>query len=658
MHLMNFQKIALVGNPNTGKTSVFNKLTGLNQHVGNFPGVTVDKKTGKLKLENGTVEMIDLPGTYSIYPHSRDEQVVFDVLQNQQHPDHPDALMVVVDASNLERNLLLFTQVYDLKIPVMLILNMSDMAYRSGKKFNHEAFSKRFPGVPVVETNARAGTGINRIRETIQQGFSTEDFQPVIAGYTLNDPDDQEGQVEETNLRFDFIRKLLQEVVVIEPLEKKKPKVNQLDRILVHPVFGYLIFATILLLLFQLIFSLAAYPMDMIDSVFGNLSEWTQSKLPEGIFTDLLTQGIIPGLGGVVIFIPQIALLFFCLGILEETGYMARVVFIMDKLMRPFGLNGKSVVPLLSSAACAIPGIMAARTIASWKERLITIMVAPLMSCSARIPVYTLLIALVIPKQTVFGFLNLQGLVLFGLYSLGLVSALLVSLVMKWIIRSKETSILMLELPEFRSPRWGNVLISLWEKVKIFMFDAGKIILAVSIVLWALASYGPGDRIEKAVNRVEKPTVVNDSLQQEYDQKVASVKLENSYMGILGKTIEPVIKPIGYDWKIGISLLTSFAAREVFVGSMATIYSVQDDGDTNLGLLEKMRAEKFSDGKPVYTLATGLSLMIFYVYAMQCMATLAIVKRETKSWKWPIIQVIYMGILAYVASFIVFNIFS
>lgn len=655
---MSFQKIALIGNPNTGKTSVFNRLTGLNQHVGNFPGVTVDKKTGKLKGDHGSIEIIDLPGTYSIYPHSNDEQVVFDVLNNRSHPDHPEALLVVVDASNLERNLLLFTQVYDLQIPVMLILNMTDVAHRTGKEFNHEAFRKRFPGVPVVDTNARIGLGIDKIISNIQTGFKITNFCPVIENYSLKTADDQIGQTEETAERYKIIQTLIPEIVNFKTSTNKKIKVNPLDRILVHPIWGYLIFTITLLLLFQLIFSIASYPMDLIDSVFSKLSDWTTNTLPSGIFTDLISQGIIPGLGGVIIFIPQIALLFLFLGILEETGYMARVVFIMDKLMRPFGLNGKSVVPLLSSAACAIPGIMSTRTISSWKERLITIMVAPLMSCSARIPVYTLLIGLVIPQKMVFGVFNLQGLVLFSLYALGLVSALLVSLVMKWIIQSKETSVLMLELPEFKSPRWGNVFINLLEKIKVFIFDAGKVILAVSIVLWALASFGPGDRIENAVQKIEKPRSNEPEIIEQYDQQIASAKLENSYMGILGKTIEPVIQPLGYDWKIGISLLTSFAAREVFVGSMATIYSVHDDGDTNLGLLEKMRKEKWADGKPIYSTATGISLMVFYVYAMQCMATLAIVKRETKSWKWPLIQMLYMGALAYLASFAVFHLFS
>ncbi len=654
---MKFQKIALIGNPNTGKTSIFNRLTGLNQHVGNFPGVTVDKKSGKLKLSENTVEIIDLPGTYSIYPRSKDEQVVLDVLKNKNHPDHPQALIVVVDASNLERNLLLFTQVYDLQMPVMLVLNMSDIAFKSGKKINHDAFHERFSGVPVVETNARIGTGIARIIENIEKGFDSEGFEAVISEFDITAEQDFDNHADETNKRYQFIKDLIPKITLQED-NKKQFEVSKLDKLFIHPFFGYLIFAGILMLLFQLIFSLASYPMDMIDSVFGALSEYIQTNLPAGLFTDLLSQGIVPGLGGVIIFIPQIGLLFLFLGILEETGYMSRVVFIMDRLMRPFGLNGKSVVPLLSSAACAIPGIMATRTISNWKERMITIMVAPLMSCSARIPVYTLLIALVIPSQKVLGFLNLQGLVLFSLYALGLISALLVSLVMKWLIKSNETSLLMLELPDFKSPRWGNVFVSLFEKIKVFVFDAGKVILAVSIILWAMASFGPGNRIDNAVQKIEKPSTISTQQIAKYDLQVKNAKLENSYMGILGKTIEPVIKPIGYDWKIGISLLTSFAAREVFVGSMATIYSVQADDDTNLGLMQKMRAEKWSDGKPIYSLAAGLSLMVFYVYAMQCMATLAIVKRETKSWKWPLIQILYMGILAYLASFIVFKLFS
>lgn len=655
---MKLQKVALVGNPNTGKSSVFNKLTGLNQHVGNFPGVTVDKKTGKLRLGEETIELLDLPGTYSIYPRSLDEKVVYDVLSNTAHPDHPDLVIVVVDASNLERNLLLFTQVYDLGMPVVLMLNMSDVAARAGQKFQPGQFAQHFPGVSVVETNARLGTGLDRLKAVLSAAIPQETRKPVVPDFKLQALDDQEAQSRETIARYAYIRELLPGLSVHIPKENKVRKNRTLDKILTHPIAGYGIFLLVLLFMFQLIFSLASYPMDWIDGIFAQFGNFLQTALPAGVFTDLLAQGIVPGLGGVVIFIPQIALLFLCLGILEETGYMARVVFIMDRLMRPFGLNGKSVVPLMSSVACAIPGIMATRTISSWKERLTTIMVAPLMSCSARIPVYTLLISLVIPSKQVFGFLSLQGLTLFALYALGLFSALFVALIMKWIVRSKEVSVLLLELPEYRSPRWGNVFITLFEKIKIFVFDAGKVILAVSIILWALASYGPGDRMEQAAQEIEKPISKTEEATQNYEQQVAAAKLSNSYMGILGHAIEPVIRPLGYDWKIGISLLSSFAAREVFVGSMATIYSVHDDGEENRGLQDRMRAEKWPDGTPVYTLATGVSLMVFYVYAMQCMATLAIVKRETKSWKWPVLQIVYMGILAYVAAFIAYQIFS
>jgi ferrous iron transport protein B len=412
------------------------------------------------------------------------------------------------------------------------------------------------------------------------------------------------------------------------------------------------------MIIFQFIFSFAAIPMDFIDGTFSDLSSWLSNTLPAGMFSDLLSQGIVPGIGGVVIFIPQIALLFFFISILEETGYLARVVFIMDRLMRPLGLNGKSVVPLLSSAACAIPGVMATRTISDWKERTITILVAPLMSCSARIPVYTLLIALVIPNEKVLGFLNLQGLVLFGLYSLGLVTALLIAAVLKILIRSKEKGYLLLELPSYKSPRWGNVGLTVWEKVRVFVLDAGKIILAISVILWAMATFGPGDRMDKAEQKAKVHAWEQHLSADETNSIVASARLENSYIGILGKGIEPVIAPLGYDWKIGISLITSFAAREVFVGSLATIYAVQGDCDDNKRLIDRMRDEKRSDGKLVYTLASGVSLMIFYVFAMQCMATLAVVKRETKSWKWPLIQIAFMGVLAYLGSFITYYILS
>ncbi len=653
------RKIALFGNPNTGKSSIFNRLTGLKQRVGNFPGVTVDKQSGELIIGSEKVQIVDFPGTYSIYPRSEDEQVVYQVIGDPTHPEYPDLAIVVVDASNLERNLLLFTQIYDLGIPTILLLNMTDVASRNGLNINTELLQAHFPATKLIRSNARIGTGMNTLLETL----ATNDFQrattPFVRSGSLISIKNTDEQSIDTNLRYDQLKKIVKDAVQLKEATKNAQFSSKLDRWLVHPVIGYLFFFTILLLIFQSVFSLASYPMDWIEMGFSQLSEWVSYTLPEGLFTRLLTEGIIPGIGGVAIFIPQIALLFFLISILEETGYMARVVFIMDKLMRPFGLNGKSVVPLISSAACAIPGVMATRTIQSWNERLTTILVAPLMSCSARIPVYTLLIGLVIPDTKIFGFLNVQGLVLFGLYALGLISALLVALVIKQFFRkSTVLSVFLLELPPYKSPRWANVGVQVFQKVRIFVTDAGKIILAISIILWAMASFGPGEAMEKAAAKIPVPTEKTAQNTLHYEDQVASAKLEHSFMGILGKGIEPVIRPLGYDWKMGISLLTSFAAREVFVGSLATIYSVHQQDEDPKPLIDRMKKERYADGKPVYTLASGVSLLVFYVFAMQCMATLAVVKRETKSWKWPLIQLGYMGILAYLGAFIAYQMLS
>jgi len=647
-------KIALLGNPNTGKSSVFNMLTGLRQNVGNFPGVTVDKKTGKLPSKTENHDIIDFPGTYSIYPRSKDEQVVYTSLMDPQNANYPDINIVVVDAANLERNLLLFTQIYDLQRPTIMVLNMVDLAKRRNKKINISALQELFPEAEIVETNARVRLGKQRILDAISR-LKARAGHSFLSDSKIAEIDDVAAQEEETEARF-------KKIASLTDLETEKKQLvsrsKKLDKILVHPFFGYLIFAAILIVIFQFIYAFAALPMDMIDTGFASIAAWLREVMPMGILSDLVTQGIVPGIGGIVIFIPQIALLFFFIAILEETGYLSRVVFIMDRLMRPLGLNGKSVVPLLSSVACAIPGVMSARTISDWKERMITIMVAPLMSCSARIPVYTLLIALVIPSETVFGIFNVQGLVLFGLYALGTISALLVALVFKWLLKTREKGFLMLEMPSYKPPQWGNVGLVVWEKIKVFVWDAGKIILAISIILWVLATYGPGDKMELAANEVRQNGIAQNLPQSEIDRDVASAELENSFIGIMGRTIEPVIEPLGYDWKIGISLITSFAAREVFVGSMATIYAVQDDGNRNVPLIEKMRDEKRDNGAVVYSLAAGASLMVFYVFAMQCMATLAVVKRETKSWKWPILQVVYMGVLAYLASWITFILLS
>lgn len=649
-------KIALLGNPNTGKSSVFNLLTGLRQQVGNFPGVTIDKRSGFIQLDQVQYELIDFPGTYSIYPRSKEETVVFDVLSDPKHSQQPDQVVFVADASNLQRNLLFFSQVYDLGIPCVLVLNMWDLAQRKGIDIAVEELETMFPGVPIIKSNARIGLGKDRILKAISnQENRTANKAKFLDAHQLCRIDDVQCQKLEAELRLKKIKEALKKVVQIKAPTGDSVS-RKIDRVLVHPIFGYVIFAFVLLTIFQFIFTFANAPMNWIDNLFSHISTWCSESIQPGLVNDLISQGIIPGIGGVVVFVPQIAMLFFFISILEESGYLSRVVFIMDRLMRPFGLNGKSVVPLMSSVACAIPGIMATRTISNWKERLITILVAPFMSCSARIPVYTLLISLVIPKTFVFGFINLQGIVLFALYSLGIVFALLVSFLLKLMIKQKEKGFLLLELPDYKNPRWGNVLINVLEKVKIFILDAGKIILAISIILWFLASFGPD--IDGAKHGLSKTWEYKSMSKEEQTKAMDACKLSNSYIGILGKGMEPVIAPLGYDWKIGISLITSFAAREVFVGSLATIYAVQDDGDEQSLLIDRMRNEVKADGSPVFTLASGVSLMVFYVFAMQCMATMAVVKRETNSWRWPIIQLVFMGLLAYFSAWLTFVVLS
>lgn len=654
-------KISLVGNPNSGKTSLFNQLTGLNQKIGNFPGVTVDKKSGKLKRSESAISILDLPGIYSLYPKTQDEKVVYDLLRNQQHSDYPDRIVVVVDASNLERNLLLFTQVMDLGVPVTMALNMTDVADKKGLVIDIEKLSEVLGGVDILPIIARTGKGVSELIDHLKENKPSQTREPFLGGefdkgqFLIDDPEVRKQRVEN---RYKKIRQVLSFVVKERPLPKSLLKRHRTaDKILTHPFFGYVIFLVVLFVIFQAIYAWAEWPMDLIDSLFISASKWAKDTMPAGVLTNLLAEGIIPGLGGVVIFIPQITLLFGFIFILEETGYMSRVVFILDRFMRPFGLNGRSVVPLISGVACAIPAIMATRTIDNWKERLITIMVTPLMSCSARLPVYTLLIALVVPDTMVGGVINLKGLVLLGLYLIGVVAALLAALAFKLFVKTRQKSFLVMELPLYKMPRWNNLVVTLWEKVRLFVFDAGKVIFSISIILWVLASYGPGDRIEQAVSEIPEPAT--ESQVEAYEKEVSSVSLANSYIGILGHAIEPAIKPLGYNWQIGIALITSFAAREVFVGSMATIYSVGEDFDTEETLLDRMRNEKIrGTNEPVYTFATGLSLMIFYAFAMQCMSTLAIVLRETKHWKYPLIQLVYMTALAYVAAWITYQLMS
>jgi ferrous iron transport protein B len=694
--------IALVGNPNSGKSSLFNCLTGLNQKVGNFPGVTVDKKTGSASLSIGEAEIIDLPGSYSLYPRRLDEWVSYKVLLNQDSDIKADVVVAVADASNLKRNLLFCTQLIDLKIPVVIVLTMLDIANKKGIKIDIAELEREL-GVPVIAVNPRKQKGIPQLKKAIEQtavglyktpvndfidnkAFAAEAIDdlkkelPELSDYTAihylinhesfglkrsmqekiegieqkNKFNPTKTQAEEILQRYGRIKHIMQ-LAVSEPDPLQKSLFTEkLDNVLLHRRWGYLILLGVLFLLFQSVFLLASYPMDWIDRGFASLGGWLSSVLPVNNLTDLFINGILAGLSGIVMFVPQIAILFGLITILEDSGYMARISFLTDRLMRSVGLNGKSVMPMISGFACAIPAVMSARNIENRKERLLTILITPLMSCSARLPVYTILIGLVIPNKYLLGFIGVQGLVMLGLYFLGFAMALVVSYVAKWFIKIKERSYFILELPVYRSPRWKNVWHTMWSKAKIFVIDAGKIIMVISLILWALSSFGPKEEMHEAALQYEQSLQVAGAdttlIQYEYGNK----KLESSYVGIIGKSIEPIIQPLGYDWKIGIALVTSFAAREVFVGTMATLYSVGDE--KNQGpLKEKMKAAVRPDGSPVYSLATGVSLMLFYVFAMQCMSTLAVVKRETRSWKWPIIQLIYMTGLAYIMSLIAYQ---
>ena len=698
--------IALVGNPNSGKTSLFNALTGLNQKVGNFPGVTVDKKTGVTSISdsiNGNI--IDLPGTYSLYPKRLDEWVSYRVLLNQDKDIQADLYVVVVDASNLKRNLLLCSQILDLKKPVVVALTMNDLAKSKGIQIDLAELEREL-GVPVVSVNPRKQKGMPQLKKVIEQTAANlykvpaRDFienrelapaavadlhrlMPAASDYSaihflINHEhfeldsslqlsiesieqryefNPTRAQATEILQRYSRIKHIMQ-VSVVEPDPLQQTILtDKLDNILLHRRWGYLILLGVLFVLFQSVFWLAQYPMDWIEASFSAISGWLSSSLAETWWSDLLINGIVAGLGGIFIFIPQIAILFGLITLLEDTGYMARISFLTDRLMRSVGLNGKSVMPLISGFACAVPAIMSARNIENRKERLLTILITPLMSCSARLPVYAILIGLVIPNTYLLGFLSVQGLVMMGLYLLGLTVALLVSFIAKWFIHIKERSFFILELPTYRAPRLKNVGQTMVNKAKVFVMEAGRIIMIISLVLWALSSFGPSSRME-AVEKEYRLAQKNATIPaEEIEASYNSAKLENSYAGIIGKSIEPAIRPLGYDWRIGIALVTSFAAREVFVGTMATLYSVGED-DTDMRLSEKLRAARKSDGTPLFTLATGVSLMIFYLFAMQCMSTLAIVRRETKSWKWPVIQFVYMTGLAYLMSLLFYTIFK
>ncbi len=699
---------AVVGNPNAGKSSVFNQLTGLRQKTGNFPGVTVEKKSGKVTLnKNHEVRLIDLPGTYSFYPTSQDERIVVQTLANPSDENFPDALIYIADISKLEKHLLFFTQVKELGLPLILALNMSDVAEKEGLQVDTDYLAQQLE-VPVVNISGRTGSGFELLRlemleillasatlvkkpfyelsikeiqvaDAVQAVFPIvrTPFQAVLIAHhyewlpflnymqreAIAASIKESGfvslhqQVEETMYRFDHFTPLVQ-TAIRRASNHTSRFTEKLDAVLTHRIAGPIIFFAVMFLVFQAIFAWAEYPMSWIETIFGEAGNWIKYILGTGWLSSLLADGILAGLGGVLVFIPQIAILFFLISIMEEVGYMARVAFLFDRIMQYFGMNGRSVVALISGGACAIPAIMSTRTISNWKERLITIMVTPLISCSARIPVYTALIGFVVPSATVAGVFNLQGLAFMGLYLLGIIGVFAAALVFKLILKSNERSYLMLEMPEYRAPVLRNVGYTVWEKVKTFVTEAGKIIIVISIILWALASFGPPGKMAQAEATAVEYAQNNNLNDIQTEDLIAARQIEASYAGILGKAFEPVIQPLGFDWKIGIALITSFAAREVFVGTMATIYSIGSAGD-EFTVSERMAKERRPGiNEPMYNLATALSLLVFYVFAMQCMSTLAVVKRETNSWKYPLIQFLFMSAMAYLGSLLVYQLLS
>jgi ferrous iron transport protein B len=700
--------VALIGNPNAGKSTIFNLLTGLRQHVSNFPGITVDKKIGVFQTGSGEkVDLIDLPGIYSLFPNSKDEKLVVDIITDPTNSNYPDLVLYVADVNNLERHLLLSTQLLDLKIPMIIVLNMIDIAEANEQSIDADALQKELE-VPVLTMSGKTGYQINELKNKIEKFISEgkdafvkeEPFYSMTAGEkVLTDNvnaaiksdqsyrskilahhhewlshlnaadriqiksiageagfDNIKGQISETMNRYNKFGYLVKSTLN-KPNLSSQSFTEKIDNIITHKIVGPIIFFAIMLLMFQSIYSWASFPMDLIDGFFGTAGYFVRGILPEGWFTNLIVDGIIAGLGGILIFIPQITILFFLIAVLEESGYMSRAVFMFDGLMQRFGLNGRSIVALVSSGACAIPAIMSTRTIGNRTERLITIMVSPLISCSARIPVYTVLIGFVVVPGSL-GIFNTQGLAFMGLYMLGIIASLLVALVFKTLLPSdEEGSYLMMELPQYKRPIWKNVLHTVKEKVQAFVVEAGKVILVISVVLWFLASYGPGTQVQDAELEAISMSTQQGLEDTEKENLIAAKRIEASYAGHLGKFIEPAIAPLGFDWKIGIALLTSFAAREVFVGTMATIYSI-GSSDDETSVTGQMLKERRPDGRLVYDFATSLSLLIFYVFALQCMSTIAVTKRETNSWKWPIIQFIYMGLMAYLGSLMVYQTFS
>ncbi|OVE60788.1 ferrous iron transport protein B [Chryseobacterium mucoviscidosis] len=669
------KQILLVGNPNVGKSTVFNALSNKKQKTGNYAGVTVASHSGTYSYKNEEVEIIDLPGSYSIYPSSEDEAIFSKFLIDEQQ--NYAGVIYILEALSLKRGLLLFQQIQDLGIPMILVVNQIDQAERRGITINIEKLSESL-GIKVFETNAKEQIGIEEVKEAIHlnqfvttekisfetpsehkdfirklslhKGFENEykawmslslgtDLEKLesIVGL-INEPDSKSLvpkrlQVQETVRRYQHADKILSDVISKKP-QFKELLTEKLDKILVHKFWGYVVFLLILLIIFQSVFFLAEYPMNWIDSFFSWLAAFTSEHLPEGPLNSLISNGIIPGIGGIVVFAPQIGILLYFLYLLEDSGYMARVVFLMDRILRPFGLNGKSIVPLVSGTACAIPAVISTRNIENLKERLLTILVTPFMTCSARLPVYSIIIGLIISDGTFLG-IKYKALVLMGMYLLGFLVALFSAAILKRFIKNKGKTYLVMDLPTYKKPLFAYDFKMVLGKVWEFITGAGKIIFIVSIIIWFLSYFGP---------------------KQKPDQFVATnVELDHSYLAKMGKGIEPVIAPLGYDWKMGVGILTSFVAREVFVGTMSTLYSLEDDAP-EVKVIDKMRRDVKPNGEKVFSFATGVSVLLFYAFAMQCVSTLAVVYRETKSWKWTGLQVAMMTGLAYFVSMIAYQI--
>lgn len=673
----NSKKILLVGNPNVGKSTIFNLLCNKKQKTGNYAGVTVASHSGHYDFKNQSVEVIDLPGSYSLYPSSEDEAIFSKYLIDQV--ENYAGVVYILDALSIKRGLLLFQQIQDLGIPLLVALNQIDEAKKRGVTVDGEKLSNLIH-TQVIATNAKENIGLDVLREKIFNDDFTRaqtinfdiplEQKNIISRLSAANPElnpykiwtllaadnnlaalnslhqkltekdtkclvPKRLQTQETIRRYQSIDHILTAVVTRKP-QLKERLTEKLDRVLVHRFWGYVVFAAILLFMFQMVFYLAAYPMDWIDSGTAWLSEFAAQHLPEGPINSLISNGIIPGIGGIVIFAPQIGILLYFLYLLEDSGYMARVVFLMDRILRPFGLNGKSIVPLVSGTACAIPAIMSTRNIENVKERLITILVTPFMTCSARLPVYSIIIGLVIPDEYFLG-IGYRALALFAMYFLGFATAILSSLILKGFIANKGKTFLVMDMPNYKMPLFSYDLKLTLEKVWGFITGAGKIIFVVSILIWVFSYFGPSSEPKKMV--------------------ATDVHLDHSYLAKMGKSIEPAIAPLGYDWKMGVGILTSFAAREVFVGTMSTLYSLDDDAPEGK-VIEKMRQDTKPNGEKVFSFATGLSVLMFYAFAMQCISTVAVVYRETKSWRWTVLQIVAMSGLAYVASLIVYQVFK